>query len=351
MAGSSSSKSSLCDSFLPLPHPCAPTGKVRKTGFELEFASVDIARCADDVVSIFGGTALRKNSMLFHVSDTIVGDFRIELDAVFAQKIAAQLETPSEVKKPSPPGESDIKLRTKLSEWLHKAAAEIIPLEIVSPPISEKNLPKLEELRLKLHNDNAQGTGAGIFYGFGMHINPEIHSSDTSEILDIMRAFVLLYPWLKSVLKVDLSRRVTHFIDPFPVKYAQKITSVDYAPSLKELMEEYVADNPTRNRALDLLPLFSHLEPAFFKTLPLPENEKLNSRPTFHYRLPNCELDNPHWCIARDWNSWVRIEELAADKKTLKQMMQSYQNFLENQFFPNYSGWITILGEEYGYQT
>ena len=34
-------------------------------------------------------------------------------------------------------------------------------------------------------------------------------------------------------------------------------------------------------------------------------NEKINGRPTFHYRLPDARLSDPGWSIAPDWNRWV----------------------------------------------
>jgi Putative amidoligase enzyme len=66
-----------------------------------------------------------------------------------------------------------------------------------------------------------------------------------------------------------------------------------YAPP-PQLFEHYLEHNPTRNRPLDLLPLFVHLHgPGLLKRVE--DAPLVKPRPTFHYRLPNCELTNPGW--------------------------------------------------------
>lgn len=39
----------------------------------------------------------------------------------------------------------------------------------------------------------------------------------------------------------------------------------------------------------------------------------VKARPAYHYRLPNCLIDEPDWRLAREWNTWVAVERLAAD--------------------------------------
>lgn len=324
-------------------------GNERRAGFELEFAAVDIQRCAELITDIFGGNLVRHHSMQIAIEDCEAGDFRIELDAQFAIKMAERLEGDPAIEGDFLASFSSPEFRKKLSQWIHKTAAEVVPLEIVTPPLALSELPKLEALREKLYEESAAGTGAGLLYGFGMHINPSAYSTDVSEVRDVIRAFVLLYPWLREVMQINISRRITSFIDPYPHRYASKITQPDYAPDIRTLIRDYVADNPTRNRALDLLPLFAWLEPEFLHQQPLAKNEKLSARPTFHYRLPNCELDVPEWRIARDWNYWLEVETLALDKEKLHRMMQEYQHYCEEHLFPLHTGWLNRLVEQYGY--
>ena len=41
------------------------------------------------------------------------------------------------------------------------------------------------------------------------------------------------------------------------------------------------------------------------------ERHLIKGRPAFHYRLPNCLVDEPDWTVAREWNTWVAVERLA----------------------------------------
>jgi hypothetical protein len=47
------------------------------------------------------------------------------------------------------------------------------------------------------------------------------------------------------------------------------------------------------------------------------ERELIKPRPAWHYRLPNCLIDDPEWSLARPWSEWVTIERLAADPDRL----------------------------------
>ena len=70
---------------------------------------------------------------------------------------------------------------------------------------------------------------------------------------------MVLYDWLVDVSDIDVSRKLSAFIDPFPIEYRALVTSPDYAPDLDRLIGDYLDANPTRNRALDMLPMFAHL--------------------------------------------------------------------------------------------
>jgi hypothetical protein len=55
-------------------------------------------------------------------------------------------------------------------------------------------------------------------------------------------------------------------------------------------------------------------------------------RPAFHYRLPNCRVDDPSWRVAREWNYWIAIEELAADRKRREAMTARYLELRQKLF-------------------
>jgi hypothetical protein len=90
-------------------------------------------------------------------------------------------------------------------------------------------------------------------------------------------------------------------------------------------IDDYLAFNPTRNRDLDLLPLLHYFDETRVRAV-LP-NEKINGRPTFHYRLPDARLSDPGWSIAPDWNRWVCVERLAADRERLDAFGAAFLSF------------------------
>ena len=60
------------------------------------------------------------------------------------------------------------------------------------------DLVPIDELRRLLSQNEAAGTRARPWYAFGMHINPEMPSDDPGHLRDHLRAFLLLYPWLRA---------------------------------------------------------------------------------------------------------------------------------------------------------
>jgi hypothetical protein len=66
-------------------------------------------------------------------------------------------------------------------------------------------------------------------------------------------------------------------------------------------------------------------------------------RPAFHYRLPNCMLDEPDWRIAREWNTWVAVERLAHDTARLAEMSRDYLNADRKSFKPFIDKWPAVL--------
>lgn len=236
----------------------------------------------------------------------MLGDFRIEVDsgALRDRRYVEVLEgmglslDRSQLEKP---------LDTLLG-WL---AELVVPFEVTTPPIPLGELSRVDELRAALAERKARGTGSRLRYAFGLHLNPEAPSLEVESILRHLRAFLLLYERLVDDSEVDLTRRITPFIDEFPAAYRRLVLDPGYAPSIEELAADYVAHNPTRNRALDLLPLLAHRLGAD-RLEGLPEEERRVPRPTYHYRLPDCRLDEPSWTVAEEWNRWLEVERLAA---------------------------------------
>jgi hypothetical protein len=307
-------------------------GEVRKAGFEFEYAGLRIDHSARLVRDLFDGQIVGRSTFLSRV-ETDLGPFKIEIDAVTLRerKYENLLRAVG-----IDPATSDTRW---LEEALLGAAATVVPIEIAAPPIAIDQLDVLEELRRRLMRAGARGTGASLLYAFGMHINPEIPDPhDAAALLDHLRAFLLLYPWLREQVGLDLTRRISPFVNPFPAEYARLVLQPDYPPTTDRLIDDYLAHNATRNRALDLLPALACIDEP--RVLARVEDKHLvKPRPSFHYRLPNSRIDEPDWTLAREWNTWVVVERLANDKATLARMSWEYLKADRNAMRPLIDEW------------
>lgn len=312
--------------FEAFPHTKNFEGHTRRAGFELELTGLDAGEVSAIIQDQIGGEITAHSPLHHEICNTQSGDYTVELDSAMVAKLAAQLEAA----RPSATAENQLanpaSLLDMAGRFLTDAAGELVPLEVVTPPLEHDQFDQLESLRASLQQKHAQGTRAAWLNAFGMHINPDIYSDKVDETRDILRAFVLLYAWLKKELNIDPARRVLTFIDPFPASYLSVILQPDYAPNWEGLIGDYLHHNPTRNRALDLLPLFAYLHSDCLKTLDQTTQRQVKARPTYHYRLPNCDIDDPDWRIAHGWNSWVAIETLAKNKDKLRHMMERYHS-------------------------
>ncbi len=102
----------------------------------------------------------------------------------------------------------------------------------------------------------------------------------------------------------------------------------DYRPDIETLIDDYLEANPDRNRALDSLPLFAHIDEP--RVRDVVDDDRIKPRPTLHYRLPNCDIDVDGWSVSTAWNHWLQVELLANDQKRLEKMMCGYRSFLNN---------------------
>ncbi|MAN81282.1 MAG: amidoligase enzyme [Rhodospirillaceae bacterium] len=290
------------------PVTTAETGKPRRVGVEIEFAGLDVPAAADLVHDHFGGRISRADLHRLIIEETEFGAFVVELDA---QVVHKGTDDDAAAKTPLLPKDMDAAARDALG----KAVTGIVPVEIVTPPLPWSELGRLADVTEALRQAGAKGTHESLLYAFGLHLNPELPATDADTILRHLRAFVILADWLRERVAVDLTRQLLPHADPFPKDYVLKILDSGYAPDLDGLISDYLDHNPTRNRELDMLPLFRHLDEAAV-TARL-DSALIKARPTFHYRLPDCALGDPDWSPVVEWDRWVRVEELAADPDRL----------------------------------
>ncbi len=303
--------------FLPPPIVKNKDGHPRMVGLEIEFAGIEPMQAAQIITSVFGGEISQEHRYQINISGSELGDFRVELDARILRRMAEE----NIFDKLGISLEED-SIRKSIEDVVDKMARSVVPLEIVMPPVRIDKLDKLENLREALQENKAKGTYASMVHAFGMHLNIEAPDLNVTTLLNYLRAFAVVYPWLLEVLKIDMTRRISPFVDPFPEKYVKKILNPEYDPDVDQFIKDYIEFNPTRNRPVDMMPIFGMLNEDLIA--PVMEGEKNDPRPTFHYRLPNSRIDDPDWRFEDEWNHWLVVERLVADDEMLNKLCRLY---------------------------
>ena len=273
-------------------------GKPRRIGVELEFGDIAPMKTAQVVQKVFGGDLKEEDPYRILVENTVFGTFMIELDTIYAH--------PPE----NPKNKQDLfaQMANKLAETVGDVSKSFVPMEIACPPVPLDELCEIEKLVDALRKAKATGTNQEIYYAFGCQLNPELASLDIGYVLKQFKAWLLLEDWLRQEAANDLSRHITVFANPFSRRYAKKVLKESYNPDWEKFIDDYLKDNNTRNRGLDMLPLMTHVRP---ETKKKADDKRIKQRPTFHYRIPDSRIDEKDWSLTLEWNRWVQVELLA----------------------------------------
>lgn len=310
----------------------------RKVGFEVEFTGISLAVTAQIIAEVYAGEIQPIHRNRISIKTQSHGDFIVELDVKLLQRLSQEVHNAQALQTIE---HFDIQLKQFTVDMLSPMLVNIAPTEIVTPPLPFSELTRLDKLCQLLRESYAKGTRASIIYAFGVHINPEVPAFDVTTLQRYLLAFVLLYDWLKVKNQMDLTRQATQFAKAYPKAYAELLVNKTYQ-DLDTLIDDYLLHNATRNRALDMLPLFSHLSAKKVKAK-VPD-ERIKARPTFHYRLPNCQIDEPGWSILQPWNLWVRVEKLAYNPKGLQQLGKRYKSHLSSLSYNlNSDSWVAEI--------
>lgn len=301
-------------------------GRVRRVGLELEFSGLGIDVISDIVERTLGGEVRRVSDYEHEVVDTALGDFRIELDFAYLKRAAREHARDDELRL------------VRLSDEMIGAVAErIVPFEIVTPPVPMDRIGELVPLCEGLREAGALGTRHSPVYAFGLHMNPELPALDAATVVAYLKAFLCLYDWLVQASEVDWSRRLTPYVQAFPHDYVRRVVDRRYHPDMATLIDDYLEVNPDRNRALDMLPLFAHVDEPRVRAVV--DDPRVKSRPTLHYRLPNCDIDEPGWDVRRPWSHWLQVERLANERRRLELMCRGYAKYLDNPVGRMFKPW------------
>ncbi|HDZ57894.1 MAG TPA: alpha-L-fucosidase [Pseudomonas xinjiangensis] len=294
-------------------------GKIRRVGVELEMNGLDINRLAD-VAAQFLDCEVEKTSRYERtLRGDPAGDWVVELDFRLLKELGRETRAKNDL------GDE---LMTSAEELLKWVADSLVPLELVSPPLPMDRLGDVNGLIVKLREAGAKGTADRMTNAFGMQFNPEVPNQQSETIAAYLKAFFCLYDWIHARANINMTRRLTSYIDPFPSSYVRYMVNAAYWPDMPTLINDYLKANPTRNRALDMLPLFKHLDPQ--RVAATTGDKLIKSRPTFHYRLPDCRIDQPGWGLDVAWADWLEVERLAADPQRLEACCRAYCAHLDH---------------------
>jgi hypothetical protein len=305
-------------------------GKERRLGVEIEFAGVEPSVSVNIIKSLYGGDEEQKNIFDHKIRNSKLGDFQLELDSSQMKTLGEKLEW---FLQDSPSTAIELAAMPVLA----KVAEAFVPWEIVTSPIAMSQLSQLFPLVSQLREQGALGTRHALHYAFGLHLNPELPDISADTILAYLRAYFCLYDWIYHCEAVDFMRKVTPYVRHFPADYIDKVIALNYKPTIDELIADYLHFNPTRNRSLDMLPLFAFINEGVVKQAV--DDPRIKSRPTFHYRLPNCDIDNPQWNIDYPWRLWLLVEEIANDATKLDDLCIAYSNDRQRLTHAIDNGW------------
>jgi len=308
--------------YLMPPSVLDDSGQPRRAGFEFELGNLSVIEAARALHEAMGGELRIDNPFRAVLSGTALGELKIERDAELLSSVRYR-KWLNQLGLEFEPGS----LGHEIEANIDNATRLLVPCEVITEPIAFEHLGRLDILTAILEEVGAEGTQDSLIYAFGMHINPSLPARDATTLRRFLQAFLLLSNWIIELSGTDLTRRfLTNFIDPFPQDYVERVLDETYEPDLERFTADYLRDNPTRNRALDLLPILKELRPERVSgALRGEERALVKGRPAFHYRLPDCRVNVPGWSAADAWNHWVYIEKLAADGALLQELLRAWK--------------------------
>jgi hypothetical protein len=288
----------------------AADGSLRRVGVELEFLGPSAQVAADALAHNLGGACVTIDPYAFKVTGTGLGDLLIETDLRHVH--------------PDRHPELGLKLGRRAAAWLGTLTSPFVPRELITAPIPIAQLPEIDTIVQSLRSAGAYGRGAVLYDSLGLHFNIDPPRLDAATVTAFLKAFLLVSDNLRQTIAYGSARRALVLPPDYPQTYKRRVLDPGYWPDLGELTGDYLAANPTRRRALDLLPLLAHVNEERVRSV-LP-HEKIGSRPVFHYRLPQAYLSDPVWSIMPDWERWLSVERLARDPSQLAEKGQVLLN-------------------------
>lgn len=273
-----------------------------RIGFEIEFTGLETHEAAELVQRALGGDLAYEGRHGATLRTETAGAFRFELDTRYAKPA----DDPQLIDQVLDAADA----REQAADLL----ASVVPVEMITDPLPRDQIGALEQAVAALRNAGGEGTRSHPISAFGMHLNAELSPLEAGPALRIAAMYAFVEKWLRRELEIDIARRITPFVDPYPrgyLNYLLEVFAGGFAPPLSGFIAAYGQWNPTRNRGLDLWPILGALDiDAAERALGAPVK---NPRPAFHYRLPDSKLADPDWSPRQDVALWDAIARAAAD--------------------------------------
>ncbi len=284
--------------------PAPPFPGPRRIGIEIEFLGPSAAAAAGALARELGGAVEQEDAHAFLVRGSRLGDLAVDLDLRY-------------VHPQRHPGLM-VRMGAGTAASVGHAISPLVPRELITGPLAIDRLPELDDVLAALRRAGARGRGAVLLDSLGLHLNIDPPDLETDTVTALLKAFMLLTPWLRQQIAGGSARLAWVLPSDYPDTYVRQVLAPDYWPDLPRLTADYLAANPTRRRALDLLPLLAYFDEASVRAAV--RRAKVGRRAVMHYRLPLAHVGDPAWSVLPDWERWLAVERLAADRERLDAM-------------------------------
>ncbi|MBD2749244.1 amidoligase family protein [Microvirga sp. BT688] len=275
----------------------AADGSVRRVGVEVEFLGPSASAAAAALARDLGGVVEPEDPHAIKVRGTRLGNLSVELDLRHIH--------------PARHPHLDVGLGRRGAAFLGTLVSPFVPRELITAPIPAAQLGDVDKALASLRSVGARGRGVIFQNSLSLHFNIDPPSLDARTLTAFLKAFLLVSDDLRRQTAGGSLRLALALPPDYPGSYKERVLAPGYWPSLPDLTADYLAANPTRQRALDLLPVLAYLNEAQVRQA-LPR-EKIGPRPVFHYRLPHAYLGDLDWSILPDWHGWLKVERIAAE--------------------------------------
>ncbi|MEM9757243.1 MAG: amidoligase family protein, partial [Pseudomonadota bacterium] len=284
--------------FDPLPTRHDASGAPRRVGVEVEFGGLPEHKAAKIIGQVTGGYVKAPAPGSWEVETPCFGRCQVYLDTHFRD----------DVKRVADKGVAHL-------------ARLVVPVKLVTDPFDPAGLPAFDTVLGALRDAGAIGSRQGLLLGFAVHLNIEIDAPAPAHLWRIVTAYALIESELRRLARVDISRRVLTLAQPYPKGLVDDLARVE-PRNHDDLIETYLSYAPTPNHGLDMLPVFAQLAPDKVHGR-LTDSTKIKARPAYHFRMPDCRIDEPGWSIAEPWSMWLAVERIATSPTLFGRLRRS----------------------------